>query len=356
MMIWERYFYREIIKVFCLFLASFYFLYVLVDASSRGRDLVGLLSSSSDFFYYYLFHFGKRFQLIAPFALMIATIRTLCTLNLHNEIVALMAGGLSLRRILRPFFIVALSCVCLVYLNQEFFLPHCLTTLKEVKSLHENREGKEQFGSNVEGMLLKDGSVLLYQGYDLIRDRFYDLYWIKSVDDVYRIKYLYPDPTESIGAYVDHIVRNEDGLMEKVNSSPSLLFEQLGFEQEVIGQAIRSPEAMTLYQLWHSLPPRQSQYGTRENQVMSAFAYKLMIPWLCLLVVLAPIPFCIQFTRNLPVFFIFGASILCFITFITMLDASQILADSQVLNPMLAVSLPFGAYFFFFTLRYQKLH
>jgi lipopolysaccharide export system permease protein len=57
---------------------------------------------------YYLFTFSSRAEILIPFALLIALIKTLCTLNTRNELIALMASGIKLQTLVRPFFYVGL--------------------------------------------------------------------------------------------------------------------------------------------------------------------------------------------------------------------------------------------------------
>lgn len=59
----------------------------------------------SHIFLYYLFEFIKRADLLIPLAVLITTIKVLFALNIKGELVALRASGLSLKVILRPFFI-----------------------------------------------------------------------------------------------------------------------------------------------------------------------------------------------------------------------------------------------------------
>ena len=137
---------REALKVFVLFIVCFYGLYILVDFSShstafhhqvefRWRELAA----------YYLSDFIKRVEVIIPFAIMIATIKTLCGLNIHNELVALMASGIKLKTLLKPFVLIGLFFVLLVYLNTEVLLPKALKNIKMIDAYAQGKKTKPNY-------------------------------------------------------------------------------------------------------------------------------------------------------------------------------------------------------------------
>ena len=89
---------------------------------------------------YYAYDFVQRAEVLIPFALLISTIRVLTGLNANHELVALMASGIPLKRLLRPFILVGLLLTALLYVNTEFSLPHAL---KEIKHISESKMRKK---------------------------------------------------------------------------------------------------------------------------------------------------------------------------------------------------------------------
>jgi lipopolysaccharide export system permease protein len=92
--IWERYFLKETLKIFFLFLFCFYGLYVLIDYASHTSGLPHhqIKISGKELIRYYLFIFSSRAEILIPFALLISTIKTICSLNISRELVALKGG------------------------------------------------------------------------------------------------------------------------------------------------------------------------------------------------------------------------------------------------------------------------
>lgn len=104
--IWQRYLIREISSSFFLFLGCFYSIYALIDYSLHVQDFrQDTRITFSHVFLCYLFEFIKRADLLIPLAVLITTIKVLFALNIRGELVALRASSLSLKVILRPFFI-----------------------------------------------------------------------------------------------------------------------------------------------------------------------------------------------------------------------------------------------------------
>ena len=129
--IWERYFISETLKTFFLFLFCFYGLYVLIDYATHASSFRHYGNYSwLDIAYYYLYELVQRANVIVPFAILLAVIRTLCNLNVHHELVALLAGGIRIHSLLRPFLLVGLFFTALLYINTEFLMPLASNKLK----------------------------------------------------------------------------------------------------------------------------------------------------------------------------------------------------------------------------------
>lgn len=355
--IWERYFLKEFLKTLFLFLFCFFGLYMLIDYSSNASSFHHHITFQwRDTAAYYLSDFSKRLDVLLPFALLIATIRTLCNLNIHNEIVALQSGGISVKRLMQPFVLVGVLCTALAYVNTEFVLP---TALKELKHIHDSRsreKHKQQYDNAVQHLALEDNTTLLFQNYDSALDRFFDAYWVRSFDDIYRIKFLHPNTQGGVpeGHFVEHLQRNESGEMLKIASAEKMALPDMHFNKETLFETITAPSEKSLSELWYKLPQEQRVLSEKEAQALSAFYHKAALPWLCLLAIIAPAPFCLRCTRQLPVFFIYACSIFGLVAVYLIMDAALVLGERHVLAPSIAVGAPFGLFSMLFTWRFFK--
>ncbi len=356
-LIWERYFLTELVKVFLLFLFCFYGLYVLIDFSSHAASFHHhkIRFSWDEIALYYACDFAKRLDVLAPFALMIATIKTVTGLNIHNELVALMASGLRLKFLLRPFVFLGLICVLIVYVNTEWIIPKALNTIKHIDEKRSHQKVKNREQPSVQHFILEDESILLFQDYDASKMRFFDVYWIPNLNDVQRIKYLYPYAEVPMGYFVDHFHRDEKGALVPNYSAPFELFPSLQFNSASLLETLTAAEELSISELKEKIPAQIEPPSEKQSQITSVFYYKMVMPWLCLWAVIAPIPFCIKYTRQLPVFFIYAGSVFGLVSLYLILDAALILGKRQVIDPFWAILVPFALFFGFFILRYVRL-
>ncbi len=351
--IWERYFFREVIRSCLFFLACFYGIYVLIDYAShtasfhRNHVQFQWLETSL----YYACEFALRLELLLPFALTLATIRTLCALNSHNELVALRSSGISLQTLMRPFLIVGLAGVALMYLNMEFILPFAANKLKHIEDNRNRNKEKRDSQFSAQHVLLEDNSTILFHSYDSVKNVFFDAYWIRNVDDIYRIKYLSPS-TPPRGRFVDRLRRNQQGQLLVVESFKDTLFPDMRFDDKLLFETITPPEELSLSELREKLPDGEVS-NEKESQMLAAYYRKLAMPWLCLLAVIGSAPFCVRSTRGLPTFFIYAGSLFGLIAFYLILSAAVLLGKRQVFEPFWVIWTPFTLFAAFLSCRYS---
>lgn len=342
--IWQRYFIKEILKIFLLIIFCFYSIYVLIDyanhSSTQHRHSQNFWS---ELFHYYLAEFIQKLDVIIPFALLIATIRTLSLLRSQNELTAFLASGIKIRTLLRPFLFIGLLCTAFMYLNIEFFIPNALTELRHIHDKRTLEKNKKNKNISAKHVALKDNTLLLFQKYDTLQKKFFDVYWVRSADDVYRIKYLHPGLKIPSGEFVEHYTRNPAGQLTKSASFETKLFPDMQFNKTVLLDSLTESVELPLSELWKKhLENSGKTMGEKEASIDAALFRKLAIPWFCLLAVIAPIPFCIRFSRDQSMFFIYAFSIFGLLSCFLILDAAWVLAERQVLPPAWAIGVPFA--------------
>jgi lipopolysaccharide export system permease protein len=341
--IWERYFFRELLKVFFLFLFGFYFLYAVLDYSAHMQDFIkDRHIQFSDLCLYYLYQFIKRADLLLPLALLVSTIKVLCTFNARSELVAFQTAGLPLKTLLRPFFLLAAVCTLFNYVNFEFLAPKSLTFLDQFHDAHFKHSHRGKRKEPFHALYLKDGSKLVYQTYDATKDAFFDVLWIRSSDDIWRIKHLKADPNQPLAEHVDHLVRTKDGFFEKAESFDSQLLTQLKWQRDMTRNQFVPFENRSLSALYRLYFRKDSTSSYDGAQILTHFNFKLAMPLLSLLVVVACAPFCVRYSRKTSVFFIYALALFGFLAFFTLMDAAVILGENHVTSPLIAIFAPFA--------------
>lgn len=340
--IWQRYFLRQWIWVFLLFMICFYGLYILIDYASHTGTFhhQHMKVTWGALAFYYGAEFVKRMDILLPFGILIATVRTLCMLNVRHELVALLASGIPLQKLLRPFVMVGLVGVALIYLNSQFFLPYALGELKRFNTKQALKHTTKSRYPDVHQLTLEDGSSLLFHHYNAESKEFFDTYWIRSVDEIYRMGSLNPHGEKPEGKDVDLITRNSDGQLVVSNSTTYKKFDEMHFNKQGLTETITPPEELSISELWLKLPENDN-LSEKDSQKLTVFYRKLILPWLCLLAVIGPAPFCVGFTRRLPVFFIYAGSIFGLVAVYLVMNAATVLGERQVLPPAWAMWPPF---------------
>jgi lipopolysaccharide export system permease protein len=155
------------------------------------------------------------------------------------------------------------------------------------------------------------------------------------------MKYLQANPKTPIGEYVDHIVRNKEGFFEKAESYEKCLLPSLKWESHQFNKKQTSVKHQKISQLAYLLWKPGSQSFHLKGEIKTHFFHKLFMPLLPLLAFFAISPFCVRYSRNIPIFLIYGLSIFGFVVFFTLVNALVILGENQIIPPFLAMGLPF---------------
>jgi lipopolysaccharide export system permease protein len=354
---WERYFYKELFKNTFLFLLVFFGLYILIDYASHlgGASYHHSKLKIGEFLLHYLAEFSLRAEILIPFALLIATIQTLCKLNAHSELVALLAGGYSLHRLMRPFLIGGLMGTALLYFNNEVLMPAAMAKAGNLSQKYARIKNKNLKGIRANHLLLDDGALLIYKNFDPESNQFFEAYWIAKGGDVWRMDALQPFESPPKGLSVDHFT-SSDSILRWDRSYLSIPFPTLVFNEKKLAETLSIPKGKPLSELALKAPKlAEASENEKTARHLTALYQKIAMPWLALIAVIAVAPFCIRFSRTVPVFFIFSAGIFGLVAIYMMMNAAIILGERQVLSPFIAIFAPMGAFMLVFAWRYGRM-
>ena len=83
--------------------------------------------------------------------------------------------------------------------------------------------------------------------------------------------------------------------------------------------------------------------------------YKLTIPFIALLAVLGPLPFCLSFSRQTPTYLLYALSLFSLIAYFITINAALILGESNTLPAAPTMLTPLALTFFFLSYHYKKM-
>jgi lipopolysaccharide export system permease protein len=168
------------------------------------------------------------------------------------------------------------------------------------------------------------------------------------------MKYLAANGEHPIGYYVDHLARMPNGNLEKSESFESFKFSSFQVQPIRSGKGSSPIENSKLSHLLHLLTHKKLSTAFEYPQVLSCFLHKCMMPWLSFLVLIAVAPFCLNYSRSTPIFFIYTLALFSFIAFAALIDAMLILGENHIISPYAAVLLPFVLCFFGFGWKFLR--
>jgi lipopolysaccharide export system permease protein len=355
MTIWrvtDRYFFWDTFRTFLLILCCFFALFFLIDYSSRTS---GLHLKGMELGLYYYHVFIRRFEVLIPFALLVAVIRVLCQANSRYELAALMACGISLKRALWPILLLGILATTGLYLVNEYVLPTSMHALQRIEDVHMTENNRREEKPTVHSARLSDGTHFLYQTYDVAKQRFLDVFWIRTLDDLYRIRHVYPQTAPPYGDFVEHFQRNAQGELILVTAEEQALLPELFFDNNTLHEVITAPGDRALTTLWKKLPVSGQPLTSEQANIESDFYRKMVMPWLGLLACLAPCAACARFRRPVPTFYLYCGCLAVLVIAYLWLSAGSILAHSQVLAPKWTLGMPMFAALLVATWRWARL-
>ncbi len=351
--IWQRYILIECLKVFVLFLGCFYFLYVLIDYSIHAN----MLSKApiSIIAIHYLCHFAKRADILIPFALLLSTVKVLCNMNSNNELVAMLAGGIPLKFLVRPLIAFSIFLSLVLILNSETLEPLASTSLDKIEDEYFHNRTRQMTKRPVNTLPLDDHTTLVFQSYDPIEKALFDVFWIRDPENIYYIKYLYPYELPPLGRQVDFIQRNDLGQFERKQSFSQKRLHDMRIQFQSLFKTVVPVRNKSISFLFQDLNSKSHFEGAFRAEYLTALNYKLCMPLLPILVVIGCAPFCTRFARHIPIFIIYSLSIVGLLAYFTLMNAAYILGENQVISAYVTIWIPFLLCFGFFFYKYLRI-
>lgn len=338
MKLWQRYLFRQLSLSFFFFLICILILYIAIDFSMHGAKFLAKETTSwLDIGVNYLRHFAKFTGLFFSLSFLFSMLRVLIDLNTHREIVALQTAGLSSKKLLSPFFFLAFLLAAASYANLQWISPEAQLNADDFYKAHSNHTAQTE---KVFSLVLQDGSELVYQRYDPEKKELFDVFWIRSFDEIWHMKTLRVD-LQPLGArFADRFARSATGALEKTDSADFRSFPELKIETGASFQRFIPFENRSLATLW-----RQAHGGSSDKQKSAAHLhYKLALPLIPFFTIFSFAPFALRFSRGRSSLIFIASALFAFIGLMTFLDAMLILAENQAIPAFVSIWLPLAAY------------
>jgi len=122
-------------KAYCICFVALVGLYVVIDAFANLDEFAEISETTVELFknmgYYYLIKMSMFYDRLCGVIAMMAAIFTVTWMQRNNELLAMLAAGISTRRVIRPVLVSAILVSGLAVVNQEWIMPRIAADLQK---------------------------------------------------------------------------------------------------------------------------------------------------------------------------------------------------------------------------------
>lgn len=304
MKIIDRYIIRGFIAPFLYCLFMFLFLYIIIDLFGHLDEIIKQGIPFSVVKTYYLSSLPLIFVQATPFAVLLATVFLLGNLNRHNEIVALMASGISTFRIIAPLLLLAIFISAAVYFVNDRLVPESLITSYTIKET-KLEKGQKEKTDRLENITVfgKDGKLFYARYYEIQNKILRDVILLEhDANQVLRRK-ITAEKMEWLGSKW----RFYDCGIYRFDKDGAILGEPLVFKTKIL-RFYQKPEDL----LKHQTQPEFMNYSQLKDYIhvlslgsertakklLVDLHQKLALPFMSIVIMLIGIPFALKRRRS----------------------------------------------------------
>jgi len=151
----DRYIISKFLSTFFFALGLISMVAIVIDLAEKIDDFIQNNASTHQLIFdYYIYFIPWFYNLFNNLFVFIAVIFFTSRLALNSEIVAMLAGGVSFRRLLRPFMIAASILAVLSYFMNTWIIPYCNEQKVDFENQYINgRRNEEHWQRNVHRQL-----------------------------------------------------------------------------------------------------------------------------------------------------------------------------------------------------------
>ncbi len=151
----DRYIISKFLSTFFFALGLISLVAIVIDLAEKIDDFIQNNASTYQLIFdYYIYFIPWFYNLFNNLFVFIAVIFFTSRLALNSEIVAMLAGGVSFRRLLRPFMIAASMLAVLSFFMNTWIIPYCNAQKVDFENQYINgRRNEEHWQRNVHRQL-----------------------------------------------------------------------------------------------------------------------------------------------------------------------------------------------------------
>jgi lipopolysaccharide export LptBFGC system permease protein LptF len=313
----------------------------MTDLMVRVKDIFDPATNKLLWLQYYLAMFSRRFDTLIPFSLLISSTILFSSIARKNEQIPLLNAGLSMKRVVFPFFSVAIISMIAMWINGQYVFPIAIQTHEYISEISFGKETELPSRDKMGTMYLSDKSKLFFQQNDPSKKQLYDVFWIPNHNTILHMETLsYSTPLAPEATLVDTLERDDSGVVTKTKTTPLQVLKDLHISEEDVSMAAYPARYMSLSQLLKMIIRMGASSSEKAGDIFITLLLKLLTPFTCLLTVALPINYCLRFNKErhpVLLLFFFIAALFIFQLFV---QTSTVLARIPNMPSFLLLSLP----------------
>ena len=166
MSILSRYILREFLRCFFLCLLTFITIYLIVDFFERMEKFIRHQADIVSILQFFICKIPMIVYQVGPIAMVIGALLTIGLLARNNELVAMMAAGVNLYRLITPIVGAAVICSVFTWVLSEYIMPYTNRQLDYINQVKIKKKTHKR-------MLVKD-NILTRSGEAIYSIRLFD--------------------------------------------------------------------------------------------------------------------------------------------------------------------------------------
>lgn len=350
MKILHRYILTLTLKNLAVSLAVFTFLFLILDFFERIDNIISEGASVGTTLLYFLYKLPLMVSLMLPVAMLVTTVWTFGILSKNSEITAMRAAGLKLFWLARPLFVVAAVLSLFTILLNESIVPYSTRRTKEIYNI-DIRQKDKRGGYSQENIWWRAErdffAVEIFDSrsntlHNLSRFTLGDDFEVSGRTDAERARWI----DSAIGWNMDN-VRQYDfdpkGQDAPAASQPESMrikkFQKLPLPiretPEDFYDRKTDPQTMSFRQLRRFIKAQRDN-GIKVSEYLPDLWAKFSVPFACLIVCLAALPFSVRSARGGSMAGAVAASIIISFLYYAMHSFSIALGRAELWPPIVA--------------------
>jgi lipopolysaccharide export system permease protein len=340
MKILDKYILKKLLSTFIFVVLIILAIVVMIDYTEKNTDFMEHELTFIDILPYYAAFIPWIANLITPITIFIATVFVTSKMAGHTEIVAMLAGGMSFRRLLVPYFMGAIIIAVVSFFLNSYFIPEANKTRIAFEAAYIQKPF--YYSDRDIHIKIAPETYAYMESYNNQRDVGYRFTLEKIVNQELKEKLsarrIEWDSVKASWTVKDWELRTLDGMKETVTSGTEL-DTLLNITPDDFESEKGLQETLTMTELNHYISLLKDRGADNVKVYLIERYIRYMSPFAAIILVFIGVVVSSRKTRGGTGFQIALGFVIAFV-FIIFFILSKAIAENSTMNPILAVWIP----------------